>query len=628
MNEDLRLSIEAALTRQEWDSARSLMRRLMRLSPSVATARFLLSSLERHRGWAEVLAEHRLAILRSFTLEPVVPLLCATAASLGLRISVQFSDFNAYAQEILDSGSRLYQFNPSFAVLAVQTQDLTPDLWFQYTSLSPAEVRGCVVAAHDRLAELMGTFRRFHTAPLIVHNLQIPALPSAGVLDVQVEQSQVESIREINRRLVKTARAIPGTFVVDYDGLVSRYGMLSWRDERKWLSVRMPIAADCLIHLANEYLRFLLPLAGKTCKGLVVDLDNTLWGGVIGEDGLDGIQLGPEYPGAAFLALQRAILDLYQRGVILAICSKNNIDDAMEVLEKHPGMLLRPEHFGAHRINWHDKSRNLREIAAELNIGIESLAFLDDNPLERERVATELPEIYVIDLPNDPVDYAPALRQCPLFESLRLSSEDRERTRYYIQERQRQELFTAAGSLEDFYCSLHMEAEIQPVTSGSIARAAQLTQKTNQFNLTTRRYTEQQIAAMLQDGNKRAYYLRVADKFGDSGIVGVAITCQLGDTIEIESFLLSCRVIGRTLETALLAHLAQEAVIQGARRLQGWFRPTKKNAPAKEFYFQHGFRIVEKQVNGETLWEFNLRAGKITCPKWIRCTASTAEAYA
>ena len=302
---------------------------------------------------------------------------------------------------------------------------------------------------------------------------------------------------------------------------------------------------------------------------LVTDLDNTLWGGVIGENGLEGIQVGMEYPGAAYRALQRVMLDLYRRGIILAICSKNNVADAMEALEQHPGMLLRPEHFAALRINWDDKAQNLREIAAELNVGRDSLAFLDDNPVERARISDELPEVTVIDLPSDPSWFAQALQAVPVFERLAVSSEDRERGRYYGEQRQRVESQRNATSLEDFLRSLQQEVEVAPVTAETLIRVAQLTQKTNQFNLTTRRYSEQKIAELAASSHWSVYSIRVKDRFGDNGIVGVMITHDAGKVCEIDTFLLSCRVIGRTIETALLSFMVDSARARGMEQLQG-----------------------------------------------------------
>jgi FkbH-like protein len=434
----------------------------------------------------------------------------------------------------------------------------------------------------------------------------------------------VAAIQKINDEIRHIATRYTGVYLLDYDAMIARHGRARWYDERKWLTVRMPIAADHLKDLADEWLRFIHPLVGKTCKALVTDLDNTLWGGVIGEDGVEGIRLGVEYPGAAFQAVQRALLDLHQRGILLAVCSKNNIADAMEVLEKHPGMLLRPEHFAAWRINWNDKAVNLREIATELNIGVDSLAFLDDNPVERERIRSDLPEVTVLDLPDDPMEFARVLRRSPVFERLALSEEDRERGRYYAGQRQRLELERSASSLEDFFRSLRQEIEISSVTPATLLRVAQLTQKTNQFNLTTRRYSEQQIAELAKNPAWKVYAIRVKDRLGDNGLTGVVITHDAQDLAEIDTFLLSCRVVGRTVETAILSFLIDQARRRGRTHLQGWFSPTKKNDLAKEFYAQHNFHAVEQNGRGE-LWSLDLDKNEIARPEWIQLTVN-AEA--
>jgi FkbH-like protein len=248
-------------------------------------------------------------------------------------------------------------------------------------------------------------------------------------------------------------------------------------------------------------------------------------------------------------------------------------------LEAHPGMLLRSSHFAMIRINWEDKARNLRQIAQELNVGLDSIAFLDDDPVERDRVSRQLPEVQIIDLPEEPSLYADTLRQCPFLERLTLSQEDRGRSRYYIEERQRRALQQNTTSLEDFYRSLKMDAEICRANAESIRRIAQLTQKTNQFNLTTRRYSEQQILAMTERPDCRVYSAECRERFGDNGVVGVAIAQTQGSACEIDTFLLSCRVIGRTLEKAMLAHIAQEARTNGIRYLRRWFIPTAENQP-------------------------------------------------
>ena len=455
-----------------------------------------------------------------------------------------------------------------------------------------------------------------------MHSLERPPSPSFGVLDSQSEAGQSGLIRQINRELRRIAGEFHGVYVLDYDALVARHGSEHWHDERKWLTARLPIAAGYLLPMAREWMRFIVPLSGRIAKVLVVDLDNTLWGGVIGEDGMGGIKVGAEYPGAAYQALQRALLDLSRKGILLAVCSKNNLDDAMEALEKHPGMLVRAKHFAALRINWTDKAQNLREIAQELNVGIDALAFLDDNPFEREQVRAALPEVTVIDLPRSPMEYASAVRSCAAFERLTLSSEDQQRTEMYAAQKRLAEAEQSFQSKEDFFRFLEQEAELEPVSELTLARVAQLTQKTNQFNLTTRRYTEPQIAAMAKQPGWHISSIRVRDRFGDHGLVGVAIAHDEGEQCEVDTFLLSCRVIGRTVETALLAHLAESAARRGRKRLVGWFLPTKKNAPARDFYQQHGFERQETNSTG-SLWTLDLNRATLRCPDWIKLKVTT-----
>jgi len=613
---NLRGEADALISQDQAAAAARRLAKLWRNESSPASAAFVVSRFEKLRGRISLLP-FRLAILRSFTVEPAVPLLRAAAFSAGIDLSVHVGDFNAFAQEILDPESSLYRFAPNTVILAVQTADIAPDLWRDYADMPGEAVTQAMQRVSNSMSQWMSAFRERTQATLIVHNLEQPIRPALGILDCQIETGLSDAVQRINQDIRRATNKFRGVYVLDYDGLIARHGRIRWHDDRKWLTARLPIAADQLIHISREWSRFLAPLSGKTAKALVVDLDNTLWGGIIGEDGMTGIKLGAEYPGAGYQALQRAMLDLARKGMLLAICSKNNPDDAMEVLEKHPGMLLRPKNFAAMRISWNDKVQGLREIASELNIGIDSLAFLDDNPFEREQVRAQLPEVAVIDLPEDPLQYAATLRDEPVFERLSLSAEDQQRTTFYSEQRERAHAEQTFQSKEDFYRFLEQEAEIAPVVPATLARVAQLTQKTNQFNVTTRRYGEQQIAELAAQPGSRVLSIRVRDRFGDHGLVGVSITRDQDEACEIGTFLLSCRVIGRTVETALLAHLADSAARRGCKQLTGWFLPTKKNAPAREFYQQHGFELAKQNGDG-SLWSLDLAQRKIASPEWIK----------
>ncbi len=621
----LRAEVDGLIARGAFDLAARRLAQLWRRDSVQGTASFVIARFEDLRDKL-ALTKFKLAILRSFTVEPIVPLLRAEAFSYGIDLEVYVGDFNAYVQEILDSQSSLYRFAPNVVVLVVRADQAAPELWRDFADLSSEAAQQTAERVIKSYEHWIGAFRKHSQAALIVHSLERPSAPSLGVFDSQSEAGQSGLIRRINRELLRIAAEFHGVYSLDYDALVARHGSEDWHDERKWLMARLPIAAGYLLSMAREWMRFIVPLSGpltgRTVKVLAVDLDNTLWGGVIGEDGMAGIKVGPEYPGAAFQALHRALLDLSRKGILLAVCSKNNLDDAMEALEKHPGMLVRARNFAALRINWTDKAQNLREIAEELNVGVDALAFLDDNPFEREQVRAALPEVTIIDLPKNPLEYAAAVRDCAAFERLSLSAEDQQRTEMYAAQKQRAGAEQNFQSKEDFFRFLEQEAELEPVSDLTLARVAQLTQKTNQFNLTTRRYTETQIAEMAKQKDWHIFSIKVRDRFGDHGLVGVAIAHDQGEQCEVDTFLLSCRVIGRTIESALLAHLAESAAQRGCQRLAGWFLPTRKNAPARDFYQQHGFACQETVATG-SLWTLDLKSSKLRCPDWIKLKVTT-----
>jgi FkbH-like protein len=622
----LRDSIDAAIAADDVASARELIERLWRQRRGPAVAGFVNGRLAK-------LASSRLApaikgrsatvaILRSFTVEPIVPLLRAAAGVNGIDVAVHIGDFNTYTQEILDPQSSLYTvWAPDVVILAVQTRDIAPDLWGGFAGLDADAVEAATCRVLDQYANLVSTFRSRSTAHLLIHGLERPPFAALGLADRASTSGQVAAIERINSQLVALADSTPGVHVVDYDGLVARVGRTNFLDERKWLSMKMPIRAEHMAELADEWLRYLQPICGRVAKAIVVDLDNTLWGGVVGEDGAAGIQLGEQHPGAGFVALQRTIRDLAGRGILLGICSKNNEADALEVLERHPDMVLRPSDFSAMRINWENKADNLRSIAAEWNIGLDSIAFLDDNPAECALVRRQLPDVIVIELDAVPeADRNPVIGN-PFFERLTLTDEDRSRTAIYAQQRERSVASVTAGSLEDYLESLATVVTIKPLTTEDTPRIAQLTQKTNQFNLTTRRYSEQDLDAFVAGGD-RIYSARAADRFGDHGLIGVVIARPSGQAWRIDTLLLSCRVIGRGVETAMVARVVADARASGASEVVGEFVATAKNAPARPFYESVGFdRASGDDQRSE--WSLDVTKETLDVPAWLEL--STAQ---
>ena len=610
----MREAVDAAIRRGDVRGAVAGLGRLFREQPTAASAAFVNARFEEIRDRVEAVPL-RLAILRSFTIEPLLPLLRARCWIAGIDLVAHVGDFNTIDQDLLDAGSHLYRFHPDVTMIAALTSDVAPALWTGSGGRGGA-FHADVAHAKQRVREWVAAFRRHTSGSLVVQSFEQPAYAGAGILDAQNPDGQRHAIDALNADVCVVAREYRAVYILDYDALVARHGRSRWRDPHKYLSMRVPLRPEAFGWLADEYMRFLHLLAGKTCKVVVVDLDDTLWGGVVGEVGVAGVQVGAEYPGSAYLECQRELKALSARGVLLAIASKNDAKDAMAVLTERREMLLRPDDFAAMRINWDDKAASLRAIAAELNVGLDAIAFVDDNPVEREWVRTQLPEVHVIELPPDPVLYADALRESPVFERLAVSDEDLARGRQYAEQRQRAAAERTTGSVEDFLASLEMKASIEALAPDSVTRVAQLTQKTNQFNLTTTRYTEAAVAQLATEPDTFVKSIRVSDRFGDNGLVGVAIARLFGHRCEVGTFLLSCRVIGRQVETALLADVAAEARRRGADVLCGWYRPTPKNAPARDFYPKHGFTKTREE-DGAIFWELDMARTTIAPPGWI-----------
>jgi FkbH-like protein len=622
---DVRAAVDAAIERDDGVAAFEGLARLWRDQPGPAAASFINSRV-RSLDPDPRRQSLRMTILRSFTVEPVVPLVRAACALTGIDLAVDMGGFNTYAQEILDRNSSLYSdWAPDVVVLAVQTRDITPELWDDYADRDRTSVETVLERVSGELDALLETFRERSDAPILVHGLELPSTRALGVADAREDIGQRSAVSMLNERLTARCRSLAGAYFVDYDALVREVGRQSWFDERKWAAVRMPIRSEHQALLATEWARYLQPISGLVAKVLVVDLDNTLWGGVLGEEGADGIVLGPDRPGAPYRELQRALLDIRARGVLLAVCSKNDHDDVMDVLRTHPQMLVRPKHLVAVRANWEDKATNLRSIADELGLGIDSLAFIDDSPHECDLVRRQLPGVFVIELDGEPSSFARRVRQSPLFERLALTTDDRVRSDQYARRREAQDLRAEVGSLEEYLRSLGTRVVVRRADAGSISRIAQLTQKTNQFNLTTRRYTEPQIAHMTTSADWRVYSARVADRFGDHGLVGVALVEATDYVWRLDTFLLSCRVIGRSVETALLAVIAAEAEASGARELDGAVIRTARNAPAQDLLKDHGFVCTSDEA-GISEWRLDLTPLAVSVPDWIELLVDEPEA--
>ena len=605
--------LEAGDTNGAMRTARSLLG----LNPPVGTVRFVRHAMEKTSSEHVALAPLRVALLSSFSIEFVHDFLVAFGLAEGLRIELYQAGFGQFRQDILNPESGLYGFHPDAVLLAVEGKDLVPDL-YRHDAADGVDLEKSVAEAGRELSALTHAFRERSAATLLIHNFAPPTWRRLGILDGQPGPSQAELVALLNASLAKLCRESRGVHTIDYAALVQRAGSSAWYDDRMALYARAPIAHSALPQLAREYLKFLRALAGKAKKCLVLDLDNTLWGGVLGEEGPQGIRLGPDYPGSAYVEFQRAVRGLRQRGVILAIASKNNPADVEEAFAVNKHFVLRPQDFSVVRVGWNAKSQSLREIAASLNIALDHMVFVDDNPVECDEVAHALPAVTVVALPAQPEHFVRALLEPGHFDGLSVSTEDLRRAELYQQRDQAEELRAQSDSLEDFYRRLEMEVVFAPLHEASLARAAQLTQKTNQFNVTTVRYTESELLEREADPTSLVTTIQVRDRFGDNGIVGVMMARIAGLEAEVDTLLLSCRVIGRTVETAMLAYICERASRCGAQRVRGRIVPTAKNLPVQDLYERHGFSEKPSHKGSAVDWELELSKGGVAYPEWLK----------
>jgi FkbH-like protein len=621
---ELRARATAALEGADTLSAVQVARELLLAAPTIRSARALRVALAAQRARHPGLKPIRVALVSSFSSEFLHDHLVAWGLGSGLDVDIYQAGFGLFRQEILDAASGLYRYQPDVVVVAVEGEDWFPPAYRDFLRNMDRDSKAEVEGWQNEVVTLLRTLRNRTTATVLIHNLASPAYGALGAADAKHSDGQYAAVRRLNDVLVSVASEVTDVHLVDYAGLVNRHGALNWYDARMRHYARAPIAGPMQSFLAAEYVKFLRALRGLAKKCLVVDLDNTLWGGVVGEDGPLGVQLGATYPGSAFAEFQQYLLGLRARGVILAIASKNNPGDVDEIFAANKAMVLAPQHFAAIEVHWRSKSESVASIATRLGIGLEHVVFVDDNPAECEEVRRNLPAVTVVCLPPQPERFIDVLSREGLFDTVTLSVEDRRRGDLYRQRSQAENMRASAGSVEDYYRELRMQLSFAPVHQASLARAAQLTQKTNQFNVTTRRSTESDISRRARDPGWIVTTIAVRDRFGDHGIVGVLMAKHTGDVVEIDTLLLSCRVIGRTIETAMLAHVCDCARARGATAVTGTVIPTARNDPARDLFARHGFAKMAEDVDGTTHWRLDPVQRGVPWPEWFERAVESA----
>lgn len=591
----LKASFEACISEQQFALAAHHAAQLWYTAPSLATANFikaranpLIKNLKYHTK--------RLVILRSFSVETMIPALEAYGLNSRFCLDIRLGQYNAYMQELMDAENG--SANSADAVLlALHTRTAAPALW-------NSKVRSEMEEASEWLSENMlislETFRRSASAPLIIQGLDMPQR-EAGDSNYQERRNKVT---DTNIRLSKIASSIPDCHFFTIDTLTEAENA-DWYDSRNWNIAKVPFRNAHTPQLAMLWFQRVRPVLASPAKVIVSDLDNTLWGGILGEDGPNNLAMGQ---GTGYDAIQEALLSLRRKGFLLAIVSKNEEKSALSVLSSHADCLVRPEDIVSHRINWLPKSQNIQSLADELNLGLDSFVFLDDNPVERAEVATSLPSVRVLPFLSDPSQNAHMLMSHPDMQRLKVTQEDARRTSLYKTRQQRNisEVDNPAQR-RAFLKSLHQEVIFEELSEEVFVRAAELERKTNQFNLRTRRFTEADIRGFASHPSTEVFAFRVIDRFGDNGVVGVVIISLSGGVAHIENFLMSCRVIGRDVEYLALQVIVHQIKQRGVKKVFGSFEPTAKNTPARKFYSHAGFSLYSIE-NDVEYWQTALSA--------------------
>ena len=535
------------------------------------------------------------SVIRNIVVEPTLEKYLKYFSLLsGFKAEVIFGEYDNIFQEAVGGREDLLNVSTDCVLVFLCLEALSQNISRNFMSLSQDEIQ----QEKDRICSLLHNvltgIRKQTNAMILWHSFEIPVYPSAGIVDNQSDIFQIGIIKELNTYLLKLLKETSSAYCIDMNMCISRTGAKKFYDQRYWHIGHAPYTQEACMEICKEEIKFIRALKGKNKKCLVLDCDNVLWGGIIGEDGIPGIKLSKTYPGSAYYEFQEEIVNLYHRGVIIALCSKNNEEDVWKVFKEHPDMQLKEKHIAAYRINWNDKASNIKMIADELNIGLDSMVFIDDSGHEIELVNQLLPQVEAIHFnPKKAVEYREILASCGLFDTLSLTSEDKVRGEMYKSETERKKLAETSMDMESYYKSLEMVITINHADEFSIPRIAQLTQKTNQFNLTTKRYSDADIMDLAKSENSDVLYLQLRDKFGDIGIVGACVVTYEGDKTVIDTFLLSCRALGRKVEEVLLKHCFMLAKNKGSRVIEGCYIPTEKNSQVKNFYEKSGFEIIK-----------------------------------
>tara|TARA_B100000315_G_scaffold8378_1_gene8328 strand:- start:3103 stop:4902 length:1800 start_codon:yes stop_codon:yes gene_type:complete len=554
------------------------------------------------------LIDKRVAILGGSTTAEIKNILELFLLKEGIKPSFYESEYNRYYEDVMFENTTLQMFRPE--IIYIHTSNVNIVNSSELTD-SAEEIQAKIYNEFSRYTSLWGKAAELYKCPIIQNNFELPATRTLGNLEFSDIHGKINYILRLNLEFAKYAQANNNFYINDIHYLSSWIGLEKWHNNTFWYSYKYALDYESIPILTHNIAKIISAIFGKTKKCLVLDLDNTLWGGEIGEDGIRGIQVGSETPTAeAFKVFQEYLKTLKNRGVLLTVCSKNQMENAIEGIS-HPDNVLKTEDFVAFYANWKPKYQNIVEIAKELNIGLDSLVFVDDDAVERELVKTQLPMVITPDIGNDVTRYVCNIEKNLFFEPILLSEDDIRRSQYYEENSKRDFHALTFQSYDEFLISLKMEAEIKAFSSIYLERITQLTNKTNQFNLTTKRFTVAEMEAVLQDQKYITLYGRLRDKFGDNGIVSALIGMIQDDDVHIDVWLMSCRVIKRGLEYAMFDELVKACLRKSITTIKGYYIKTAKNVMVATHYREMGFQLLTQLESGDSEWRYTIPADYI-----------------
>ena len=623
--------LREAIAHSDLNQARAQVRRLLnaeaspRVFAACRSAAMAMAELTQSAGSAQMVHLH---ILRSYTVEPGVAPLISWAFTRGLSLEVSLASYNQFEQVLLAPPAIAHATEepasasaPDAVLFLARLDELSPALHHAFASLSKSDALAEIDAVLERISTWMDLARRkWPRAKLLVGGLVAPIHGAYGLAECAVEFGQRRAIGELNRRLAQLCGKQADVIFIDLEPALQAVGLEHALDATMNAHARQPYSPVGLAAMGSWISRVLAATLTPRKKCIVLDCDNTLWGGVVGEDGLDGIALGPDYPGSAFVDFQHALVDLHHRGVILALASKNNEADVLEVLDSHPHQVIGRKHIAATAISWEDKASGIESLAREINIGIDSMVFIDDSDYECALVRDRLPSVLTIQTPNSPLELRSMLEQLDCFDVVRVSATDRQRGSMYRAQAARTRAKADAPSLDQFLHSLELRLSLRlAATPAELDRVAQLCQRTNQLNVTTVRHQVADIESLVADADADVIIASLADRFGDYGICGVAIVRSDDQILDIDTLLLSCRVIGRGLEDALAFAIEHSARQRGIDVITSTYIATAKNSLVADLFDRLGYsRLAERsEVDPSTTHYRKQLLEPATLPPWF-----------